>query len=74
MRGNTPRHTREGAAYGTHGFQHTREGSNSQRDSYKRNSPEEQADAIQEGPYTGHHPRATRQEAMNQLAQQRLGG
>ena len=70
MRGNTPWHAREGAAYGAHGIQHPGEGGNSQRDSYKRNSPEERADAIQEGPYAGHHPQATHQEAMDQLTQQ----
>ena len=31
---------------------------------------EEQADAVQEGPYARHHPRATRQEAMDRLTQQ----
>ena len=46
MRGDTPQHAGEGAAYGTHGFRHSREGSNSQRDSYKRNSLEERADTI----------------------------
>ena len=56
MRGDTLWHTGEGAAYGAHGIRHPREGGNSQRDSYKRNSPEEQADAVQEGPYAGHHP------------------
>ena len=56
MRGDTPRHAREGAAYGTHGIRHPGEGGNSQRNSYKRNSSEERADAVQEGPYAGHHP------------------
>ena len=51
MRGDTPRHTREGAAYGTHGIWHPGEGGNSQRNSYKSNSLEERADAVQEGPY-----------------------
>ena len=41
MRGDTPRHTREGAAYGAHSVQHPGEGGNSQTDSYKGNSLEE---------------------------------
>ena len=41
MRGDTPWHAGEGAAYGARGVQHPREGSNSQRDSYKGNSLEE---------------------------------